>query len=65
MRGLSDDGSPYLGRDGQFGGTHSGGLNVGFADGSVRFLKDSIRSEVLEALVKIKDEGKPLQIADE
>ena len=33
-----------------FGSNHSGGLNFAFADGSVRFLKDSISLVVYQAL---------------
>ena len=33
------------------GSAHPGGFNAGFADGSVRFLKDTINAEVFKALV--------------
>jgi prepilin-type processing-associated H-X9-DG protein len=50
MRGLEPKRQPYLGRGRPFGGTHPGVGGVAFADGSVRFLRESIRPEVLEAL---------------
>jgi prepilin-type processing-associated H-X9-DG protein len=51
VRGLDLDAPPYLGRDGQFGGTHSGGANALFADGSVRFLGEALSVETLAALI--------------
>jgi prepilin-type processing-associated H-X9-DG protein len=54
VRGLDPDDPPYLGPGGQFGGLHREGVNVLFADGTVRGLRRSIDSEVLEALVTIK-----------
>ena len=53
VRGLDLSGIPYLGRSGQFGGTHSGGANVLFADGSVRFLHESISPRVFEDMATI------------
>lgn len=53
VRGLDPDRQPYIGRGRQFGGTHRGGLNVAFADGSVRFLGESIDPMVFEALATI------------
>jgi hypothetical protein len=50
VRGLEPKRQPYLGSGRPFGGTHPGVTGVALADGSVRFLRDSIRSEVLEAL---------------
>ena len=50
VRGLDPGHQPYLGRGHQFGGNHSGGLNVVFADGSVRFIRESIDAKVFEAL---------------
>jgi hypothetical protein len=50
MRGLDPKDQPYLGNGRPFGGTHSGVAVVAFADASVRFLRESIRPEVLEAL---------------
>ena len=50
VRGLDPNHRPYLGRGRQFGGTHRGGAMVAMADGSVRFLSDSIDSRVFEAL---------------
>jgi len=64
VRGLEPDGLSYLGNDGQFGGNHRGGVNVLFADASVRFLDNSIEPRVLEALVKIIDDGKPSPFED-
>jgi prepilin-type processing-associated H-X9-DG protein len=53
VRGLDPGRLPYVGRGRQFGGTHRGGVNVAFADGSVRFLSESIDPKVFEALATI------------
>src|SRR5262249_20698315 len=50
VRGLDTAGLPYIGRGRQFGGGHPSGMNVAFADGSVRFVNDTINPRVLEAL---------------
>jgi prepilin-type processing-associated H-X9-DG protein len=54
VRGLEQDGLPYLGKDGQFGGNHPGVANAVFADGSVRSLRDSMDPRVLEAIATVK-----------
>jgi prepilin-type processing-associated H-X9-DG protein len=41
---------PYIGRGRPFGGLHRGGANTCFADGSVRFLSETIDPKVFEAL---------------
>ena len=41
---------PHVGRGRPFGGLHRGGANAVFADGSVRFIPDSVDPKVLEAL---------------
>ncbi len=53
VRGLDPGRQPYIGLGRQFGGTHRGGVNVAFADGSVRFLGESIDPKVFEALATI------------
>ena len=64
VRGLVSGEQPYLGIGRPFGGTHfaensvfrrgkSIGCNAAMADGSVRFLSESIKPQVLEALVTI------------
>src|SRR5262249_35803766 len=50
VRGLDPARRPYLGPGRQFGGSHQGGAMVAFADGSVRFLRGTIASEVIERL---------------
>jgi prepilin-type processing-associated H-X9-DG protein len=50
VRGLDPVRKPYVGKSRQFGGNHRGGLNVAFADGSVRFLHESMDPNVFEAL---------------
>jgi prepilin-type processing-associated H-X9-DG protein len=54
VRGLEQDGLPYLGKDGQFGGNHRGIANAAFADGSVRSLRESMDPRVLEAIATVK-----------
>lgn len=53
IRGLDGTRRPYLGKARQFGGLHRGGAFVGFADGSVRFVRERIEPEVFEALSTI------------
>jgi prepilin-type processing-associated H-X9-DG protein len=50
VRGLDPGRRPYIGRGRQFGGAHRGGVMVAFADGSVRFIRESIDPKVFEAL---------------
>jgi hypothetical protein len=52
-RGLDPARQPYLGQGQQFGGTHRGGGMVGFADASVRFLREGIDPRVFEALATV------------
>ena len=56
-RGLIPDGSAYIGAGGQFGGNHRGGANVTFADGSVRFVEQSIDPRVWEAMATLSGKG--------
>jgi prepilin-type processing-associated H-X9-DG protein len=56
-RGLIPDGSPYIGVGGQFGGNHRRGANVAFADGSVRFIEQSIDPAVWEAMATLSGKG--------
>jgi prepilin-type processing-associated H-X9-DG protein len=53
IRGLDRTRLPYLGRAHQFGGLHRGGAMVGFADGSVRFIRETIEPGVLESISTI------------
>jgi prepilin-type processing-associated H-X9-DG protein len=53
VRGLDTNRQPYIGKSRQFGGNHRGGANVAFADGSVRFLSESIDPKVFEAIATI------------
>lgn len=53
VRGLDPDRRPYIGRGRPFGGLHRGGVNVALADGSVRFLSESIDPRVFEALATV------------
>jgi prepilin-type processing-associated H-X9-DG protein len=56
-RGLIPDGSAYIGREGPFGGNHRRGANVVFADGSVRFIEQSIDPAVWEAMATLSGKG--------
>ncbi len=53
VRGLDTAELPYVGRGQQFGGVHPSGMNAAFADGSVRFVNDTINPRVLEVLSTI------------
>lgn len=44
---------PYLGPGRPFGGYHRGGANLALADGSIRFIRDTIDPKILEALSTI------------
>ena len=48
VRGVDPTRQPYIARNGQFGGTHRGGCMVLFADGSARFVRDTIDPTVFE-----------------
>jgi prepilin-type processing-associated H-X9-DG protein len=48
IRGLAN--KPYINGPDGIGGSHAGGCNVLFADGSVRFISENINAETLEAL---------------
>ena len=52
-RAFEPDGPNAIGPGSQFGGFHRGGVNVCFADGSVRFIRDSIDRETFAALFTI------------
>lgn len=56
-RGLIPDGSPYIGAGGQFGGNHRRGVNVTFADGSVRFIEPPINPAEWEAMATLSGRG--------
>jgi prepilin-type processing-associated H-X9-DG protein len=53
VRGLDPASQPYLGQGRQFGGNHAGGADVLMADGSVRFVKDTVAPKVFEAMSTI------------
>jgi prepilin-type processing-associated H-X9-DG protein len=53
VRGLDPARPPYLGPTGQFGSLHVHGSNVLMADGSVRFVKDTVTPKVFEAMSTI------------
>ena len=53
VRGLDPANTPYLGPNRQFGGLHQGGAWIATADGSVRWVRDSIDPRVFEALSTI------------
>jgi prepilin-type processing-associated H-X9-DG protein len=53
LRGLDPAAAPYLGAGRPFGGCHPGGAYVSMADGSVRFLKDTIDPAVFRAMLTI------------
>ena len=61
IRGVDPDHPPYIGgKKGQFGGSHPGGANVLMADGSVKFVKQTIAPKTFEALATIAG-GEPVR----
>jgi prepilin-type processing-associated H-X9-DG protein len=59
LRGVDPARQPYLGKGRPFGGTHPGGANVSFCDGSIRFVADSVSPQVFEAFATIAGESQP------
>ena len=53
VRGLDPFHPPYLGPGRQFGGNHKKGANVLMADGSVKFIPDSVDPKIFEAMSTI------------
>jgi hypothetical protein len=53
VRGLNTAELPYIGVGRQFGGLHRSRMCAAFADGSIRFLNDTINPRVLEALCTV------------
>jgi prepilin-type processing-associated H-X9-DG protein len=53
VRGLDPARQPYLGRGRQFGGSHPAGANILLADGSVRFVPETVDPRTFEALSTI------------
>jgi prepilin-type processing-associated H-X9-DG protein len=56
-RGVVPDRTPYFGVNGQFGGNHRDGANVAFADGSVRFVEQTIDPKLWEAMATLSGKG--------
>jgi prepilin-type processing-associated H-X9-DG protein len=59
LRGVDPATQPYLGVGRPFGGTHPNGANVIYADGSIRFVAESISPKVFEAFATIAGESQP------
>lgn len=53
VRGLDVSATPYLGPRRPFGGCHPDGVTVSMADGSVRFVKETINPAVFRAMFTI------------
>ncbi len=53
VRGVDPETRPYIGHKRPFGGYHPGGANVLMADGSVRFVRETIDPRVFEAISTI------------
>ena len=59
VRGVDPATRPYIGPGRPFGGYHPGGANVAMADGSVRFVRESVAPQVFEAMATIAG-GEPV-----
>jgi prepilin-type processing-associated H-X9-DG protein len=53
VRSVDTTTRPYIGRNRPFGGYHAGGANVAFADGSVRFVGETIDPNIFEAIATV------------
>jgi prepilin-type processing-associated H-X9-DG protein len=53
LRGLDVAATPYVGPGRPFGGCHPGGVYVSFADGSVRFVKETVDPVVFRSMLTI------------
>jgi prepilin-type processing-associated H-X9-DG protein len=65
VRGLDPDGLPYLGTNGQFGSNHRQGSNVLLADGSVRFLPETMSPKRFEKMATLSGAQRLTEFADE
>lgn len=59
IRGVDPATKPYIGYGRPFGGTHPGGLNVIMADGSARFVADTISPAIFESFATIAGDSRP------
>jgi hypothetical protein len=57
VRGINADEEPYLGKNRQFGGIHSGGCNCLCADGAVQFIDESIEGAIFAGMTTIAIQG--------
>jgi len=64
VRGLDEEG-PWLGASAPFGGNHPGGANALFADGSVRFIRESVDAQVLRAIATVQGSKGAEVVGDE
>ena len=64
MRELDPSRLPFIGPGRQFGGLHRKGVNVAFADGSVRFVQLTIALKVFQAIATVAG-GEPVGDLDD
>jgi prepilin-type N-terminal cleavage/methylation domain-containing protein len=60
---IRDSAVPSGAPDGHFGGSHTGGLNGGLADGSVRFIRFSVNRTTFQRLNR-RDDGQVVNLGD-
>jgi hypothetical protein len=63
-RPFDPDGARPVGRDGQYGGLHRGGVNVLFVEGHVEFVRDTVSPEVLASRITISGADRPLALPE-